>query len=67
VRVTRKWVDEAGAPHCPKDGAVLVDGAEEPEDREAEGMVGDRLLRVRLTERALCLNDRASDACFRLR
>jgi hypothetical protein len=38
VRVTRKWVGEAGAPHCPKHGAMQVDGAEEPEDGEAEGM-----------------------------
>ncbi len=25
VRVTRKWVDEAGAPHCPVHGAMHVD------------------------------------------
>jgi hypothetical protein len=29
--------------------------------------VANHLLRVRLTERALCLNDYASDARFRLR
>jgi hypothetical protein len=28
VRVTRKWVDDAGAPHCPKHGAMQVDGIE---------------------------------------
>jgi hypothetical protein len=28
---------------------------------------GSHLLRVRLTERALCLKECASDACFRLR
>jgi hypothetical protein len=28
VRVTRKWVDEAGAPHCPAHGAMRVDGAD---------------------------------------
>jgi hypothetical protein len=28
---------------------------------------GSRLLRVRLTERALCLSYCASDACFRLK
>ena len=32
VRVTHKWVEEAGAPHCPKHGAMEVDGF----DGEAE-------------------------------
>jgi hypothetical protein len=35
VRVTRKWVDEAGAPHCPKHGAMQVDGIE-AEDGDAD-------------------------------
>jgi hypothetical protein len=35
VRVTRKWVDDAGAPHCPKHGAMQVDGIE-AEDGLAE-------------------------------
>src|SRR6266404_3727145 len=34
VRVTRKWVDDAGAPHCPKHGAMQVDGIEDPEDAD---------------------------------
>jgi hypothetical protein len=37
VRVTRKWVDEAGAPHCPAHGAMPVDGIE-AEDGEADGL-----------------------------
>jgi len=35
VRVTKKWVDEVGAPHCPAHGAMDIDGlpgAEEPDD-----------------------------------
>jgi hypothetical protein len=35
VRVTRKWVDDAGAPHCPKHGAMQVDGIE---GEEADGL-----------------------------
>ncbi|MDB5407673.1 MAG: transcription elongation protein SprT [Rhodospirillales bacterium] len=37
VHVTRKWVDEAGAPHRPHHGAMQVDCAEGPEDG-AEGI-----------------------------
>jgi hypothetical protein len=37
VRVTRKWVDDAGAPHCPKHGAMQVDG-DVPEDGDADGL-----------------------------
>lgn len=28
VRVTRKWVDQLGAPHCPVHGAMEVEGAD---------------------------------------
>ena len=31
VRVTRQWLDKAGAPHCPDHGSMEVDGWE-PED-----------------------------------
>jgi hypothetical protein len=34
--------------------------------RKRRSCVTGHLLRVRLTERALCLNDCASDTCFRL-
>jgi hypothetical protein len=34
--------------------------------RKRRSCVASHLLRVRLTERALCLNDCASDACFHL-
>lgn len=36
VRVTRKWVEEVGAPHCPLHGAMHVDGLDD--DAEAEGL-----------------------------
>ena len=36
VRVTRKWVVEVGPPHCPKDGAMSVDGMEDEGDGEGE-------------------------------
>lgn len=29
VRVTRKWVDEVGAPHCPLHGEMTVEGAQD--------------------------------------
>ena len=29
VRTTRKWLDEVGAPHCPNDGEMEVDGGGE--------------------------------------
>lgn len=32
VRVTRKWVEEAGAPRCPKHGPMQVDGLDDDED-----------------------------------
>ena len=35
VRVTRKWVEDAGAPHCPNHGAMHVDGVETPEPVKA--------------------------------
>lgn len=34
VRVTRKWVDQAGAPHCPQHGAMIVEGADDAGDDE---------------------------------
>lgn len=41
VRVTRKWVEEIGAPHCPKHGAMEVEGMddfdEDDEVPEGEG------------------------------
>ena len=41
VRVTRKWVTEVGAPHCPKHGAMEVEGFddldEDDEVPEGEG------------------------------
>ena len=37
VRVTRKWVEEAGAPHCPKHGPMEVEGFDaDTDDDEAE-------------------------------
>jgi hypothetical protein len=34
VRVTRKWVDDVGVPHCPAHGSMHVDGIEEPADAD---------------------------------
>jgi hypothetical protein len=37
VRVTLKWVTEAGPPHCPKHGAMAVDLPDE-DDEPAENL-----------------------------
>jgi hypothetical protein len=37
VRITAKWVDDLGPPHCPKHGAMGVDRGE---DAEAEAVAG---------------------------
>ena len=34
VRVTKKWVDDVGPPHCPLHGAMAVEGWEPPEPEE---------------------------------
>lgn len=31
ARVTKKWIDEVGAPHCPQHGQMVVEGGEENE------------------------------------
>lgn len=36
VRTTRKWLDEVGAPHCPKHGAMHFDPAETEDDGDNE-------------------------------
>ena len=36
VRVTNKWLEGVGAPHCPLHGAMFVEGYGEPEEEDDE-------------------------------
>jgi hypothetical protein len=58
VRVTRKWVDEAGAPHCPKHGAMQVDGIE-AEDRCTRCGRGRKSVRHSCAPRRCLVGDRS--------
>jgi hypothetical protein len=48
-------------------GSVGLDVCSGRTRRELASCTAGHLFRVRLTERALCLNDYASNACFRRR
>jgi hypothetical protein len=37
VRITRKWVDEKGAPHCPEHGAMEIEDLEAEEEQDGGG------------------------------
>jgi len=41
VRITAKWVDEIGAPHCPKHGAMSIDRGEGGEVEAQAEPVGE--------------------------
>ncbi len=43
VRITRKWIDEVGAPHCPEHGAMQVDVLDSKDKDDDEGCALDGL------------------------